>query len=86
MPPVLAFRQPARLVQPGLGRTCLNQLGELALLEVSACVYTAAEKSKRDVFAPIMPAFDTPVSVSGLLVLLIPDRKTWMLGLTATGV
>ncbi len=86
MPPVLAFRQPARLVQPGLGRTGLNQPGELALLEVSACVYTAAEKPKREVFAPIMPIFDTPVSVSGSLVLLIPDRKTWVFGLTAIGV
>ena len=63
-------------MQPGLGRTDLDQPVELALLEVSACVYTAAEKPKHEVFAPIMPLFDTPVSVSGLLMLLIPDRKT----------
>ena len=61
---------------------------ELALLEVSASVYTAVEKPKHEVFAPIMPVFNTLVIVSGLLVvlLLISDRKTWVFGLTAIGV
>ncbi len=60
---------------------------ELALLEVSASVYTAVQKPKHEVFAPIMPIFNTLVIVSGLVVLLlIPDRKTWVFGLTAVGV
>ena len=32
-------------------------LVELALLEVSAAVYTALEKPKHEVFAPIMPIY-----------------------------
>ena len=61
---------------------------ELALLEVSASVYTAVQKPKHEVFAPIMPVLDTLIIVSGLLVVLlqIRDRKTWVLGLTAIGV
>ena len=60
---------------------------ELALLDVSASVYTAVEKFKREVFEPIMPVFNTLVIVSGLLVLLlIPDRMPWVFGVTAVGV
>jgi hypothetical protein len=40
-------------------------LVELALLEVSASVYTAVEKPKLEVFAPIMPIFNTLVIVVG---------------------
>ena len=61
---------------------------ELALLEVSASVYTAVQKPKHEVFAPIMPIFNTLVIVSGplVVVLLIPHRKTWVFGLSAIGV
>lgn len=62
---------------------------ELALLEVSASVYTAVAKPKHEVFEPIMPVVNTLVSVSGLVVvllLLICDRKTWAFGLTVVGV
>jgi uncharacterized membrane protein len=60
---------------------------EVALLDVSASVYTAVEKPKHEVFEPIMPVVNTLVIVSGLVVLLlIRDRKTWVFGLTAVGV
>jgi hypothetical protein len=61
---------------------------ELALLEVSASVYTAVEKPKHEIFEPIMPVVNTLVIFSGLLVvlLLIRDRKTWVFGLTVIGV
>ena len=61
---------------------------ELALLEVSASVYTAVEKPKHEVFEPIMPVVNTLVIVSGLVVilLLVRDRKTWVFGLTVVGV
>ena len=60
---------------------------ELALLEVSASVYTAVEKPKHEVFAPIMPVFNTLVIASGLvMLLLIRDHKTWVFSLTAVGV
>ena len=59
----------------------------LALLEVGPTVYTAVQKPKHEVFAPIMPIFNTLVIVSGLVVLLlIGDRKTWAFGLTVVGV
>ena len=60
---------------------------ELALLDVSASVYTAVEKPKHEVFEPIMPVVNTLVIDSGLVVLLlIPDRMTWVFGLTVVGV
>jgi uncharacterized membrane protein len=61
---------------------------ELALLEVSASVYTAVEKPKHELFEPIMPVVNTLVIGSGLLVVLslMRDRKTWVFGLTALGV
>ncbi len=60
---------------------------ELALLDISASIYTAIEKPKHEVFEPIMPVVTTLVIVSGLVVLLlIPDRMTWVFGLTAVGV
>ena len=59
---------------------------EWALLDVSATVYTAVEKPKHEVFAPIMPSFNTLVIVSGLVLLLMRDRKAWAFGLTAVGV
>ena len=61
---------------------------EMALLEVSASVYTAVEKPKHELFEPIMPVFNTFVIVSGLVVvlLLIRDRKSWAFGLTVVGV
>ncbi len=43
---------------------------ELALLEVSASVYTAVEKPKHELFEPIMPVVNTLVIVAGLLVVL----------------
>ena len=60
---------------------------ELALLEVSASVYTAVEKPKHVLFEPIMPVVNTLIIVSGLAVLLlIRDRKSWTFGLTVLGV
>ena len=60
---------------------------ELALLEVSASVYTAVQKPKHEMFEPIMPIFNTLVIVFGVLVLsLIRNRKTWVFGLTVVGV
>jgi hypothetical protein len=60
---------------------------ELALLEISASVYTAVEKPKHELFEPIMPVANTLVIVSGLAVLLlIRDRKTWTFGLSVVGV
>ena len=61
---------------------------ELALLEVSASVYTAVEKPKHELFEPIMPVVNTLIIVSGLVVvlLLVRDRKTWAFGLTVVGV
>ena len=44
---------------------------ERALLEVGPSVYTAVQKPKHEVFAPIMPVLDTLVIVSGLLVVLL---------------
>ena len=63
-------------------------LVERALLEVGPHVYTAVQKPKHEVFAPIMPVVNTLVIVSGLVVvlLLIRDRKTWVFGVTAIGV
>ena len=49
---------------------------ELALLEVSATVYTAVEKPKHEVFEPIMPPCLFLVISSGLLVLFLMRRET----------
>ncbi|GAA1755346.1 hypothetical protein GCM10009767_13320 [Kocuria aegyptia] len=49
-------------------------LVELALLEVGPSVYTAVQKPKHQVFAPIMPVLNTLVIAAGLLVLLLMTR------------
>jgi uncharacterized membrane protein len=60
---------------------------EQALLEVSPSVYTAVQKPKHEIFESIMPVVNTLVIVSGLVVLLlIPDRRTWAFDLTVLGV
>lgn len=49
-------------------------LVERALLEVGPSVYTAVQKPKHEVFAPVMPVLDTLVIAAGLLVLILMNR------------
>ena len=60
----------------------------VALLDLSASVYTAVQKPKHEVFEPVMPVFVTLVIASGLLVLFLMRRqlKSLAFALTLVGV